>query len=243
MLTQEQGLRRMRDVIDAGLRSPSVPGRLPAPVLTSLAALVPCDGVTFIDFDLDMTTHYADDEVFGGEVSFLEAPLEEPEDPFWRHYERSLFCSYPTRTGDDRTVTLRSDFYSTREWRQTGMYLGDGIDFELMCPMPNVVRRSRRVLFVRSGSVDFTEHDRFMLALLRPHLVEMLRPRRAEAHAPELTDRQHELMQLVADGRTNAEIAATLHLSPHTVRTHLMNIFERLGVTTRAAAVARVFAP
>ncbi|MDQ1696871.1 MAG: hypothetical protein QOJ03_2224, partial [Frankiaceae bacterium] len=53
--------------------------------------------------------------------------------------------------------------------------------------------------------------------------------------------RQNELMRLVADGCTNAEIAAMLHLSPHTVRTHLANIFERLGVSRRSAAVARVF--
>jgi DNA-binding CsgD family transcriptional regulator len=243
MLTQEQSLRRVRDVIDAGMNAPAVPGRLASPVLTALAALVPGDGVSFVDFDAAATTHYAEDEVADGEVSFLEAPLVEPEHPFWRAYEQSLFCSYPARSGDDRSVTMRSDFYGTQQWKQTAMYSGDRIDFELMCPMPNLGRRTRRVLFYRSGSVDFTEHDRFVLALLRPHLMEMLRPRRAEAHAPELTDRQQELMQLVADGRTNAEIAATLHLSPHTVRTHLMNIFERLGVTTRAAAVARVFAP
>lgn len=236
-------LRRVADVIDAGARSPAMPGRLAAPVLTSLAALVPCDTVSYTDFDLDTFTHHAEDDVNDGDVSFLDVPLVEPDHPFWRDYESSLFCSHPTRTGDDRSVTLRSDFYSSRAWRQTPMYQGSGLDFELMCPMPTVGRRTRRLLFFRDGCMDFTDDDRFVLALLRPHLVELLRARQAAAHAPELTDRQKELMQLVADGRTNAEIAAALRLSPHTVRTHLMNIFERLGVTTRAAAVARVFAP
>ncbi|MDX6198630.1 MAG: hypothetical protein QOJ79_1781 [Actinomycetota bacterium] len=244
---QEHTLRRVVDVIDAGAQSPAVPGRLPAAVLHSLAALVPCDAVAFADLDPDTATHYAEDEARCGEVRFLAEPLPEPEHPFWRHYEGSLSCSHPTRTGDDRSVTMRSDFYSTREWTKTPMYVDvmrdSGVLFELMCPMPNVVRRSKRLLFFRSGSIDFTEQDRFVLALLRPHLMEMLRASNNGEHASELTERQHELMRLVADGRTNAEIAATLHLSPHTVRTHLMNIFDRLGVTTRAAAVARVFAP
>ena len=245
--TQEQTLRRVRDVIDAGAQCPAAAGRLAPAVLEALAALVPSESVTFADLDPDARTHYADDEVTDGELSLLAEPVTEPEDPFWEHYLRSRFCAYPTRTGDDRSVTLRSDFYSTREWKQTPMYvegLGElGADYEMMCPMPNVVRRSKRVLFFRSGSLDFTEQDRFALALLRPHLIEMLKPRAGGSASARLTDRQQELMRLVADGRTNAEIAAALHVSPHTVRTHLMNIFERLGVTTRAAAVAHVFSP
>lgn len=243
--TQEQTLRRVLDVIDAGARVPAPRDRLAPQVLEALAALVPCDSVTFADLDPDTGTHYADDEVAGGDVRYLDEPVTEPDDLFWRLYPTSVFCSYPTRTGDDRSVTMRSDFHSTREWLQMpmGAALRDlGAVFELMCPMPNVVRRSKRVLFTRSGSRDFGEQDRFVMALLRPHLVEMLRASHRGDKAAELTDRQQELMRLVADGRTNAEIAATLHLSPHTVRTHLMNIFDRLGVTTRAAAVARVFA-
>jgi DNA-binding CsgD family transcriptional regulator len=244
--TQEQTLRRVLDVIDAGARAPAIPGRLAPQVLEALAAVVPCDSVTFADLDPDTSTHYAEDQTAGGDVSYLDEPLYEPDHIFWRLYPGSLFCSYPTRTGDDRSVTMRSDFHSTREWLQTpmGAALRDmGAVFEMMCPMPNVVRRSKRLLFARSGSRDFGEQDRFVMALLRPHLMEMLRASHHGEKAAELTERQQELMWLVAEGRTNVEIAATLHLSPHTVRTHLMNIFDRLGVTTRAAAVARVFAP
>jgi DNA-binding NarL/FixJ family response regulator len=45
----------------------------------------------------------------------------------------------------------------------------------------------------------------------------------------------------VAAGHTNLQIASMLHVSKHTVRTHLENIFERLQVTSRAAAVMRAF--
>jgi DNA-binding CsgD family transcriptional regulator len=237
-------LRRVAEVVEVGARSLPVHGRLPAPVLQALAALVPSDCVTFADLDPELRTHFADDEVVDRGVTFLPEPETDPENPFWAHYDQTACCSYPTRSGDDRSVTMRSDFCSTREWKQTPMYLDvmrdGGLVHELMCPLPTAGGRSRRVLFFRSGSQDFTEDDRFALALLRPHLAELV-ARRDTARSAPLTERQLELMGLVADGRTNAQIATALHLSPHTVRTHLTNIFERLGVTTRAAAVAQLF--
>jgi DNA-binding CsgD family transcriptional regulator len=56
------------------------------------------------------------------------------------------------------------------------------------------------------------------------------------ALSPAETDVLRELMR----GASNAEIARGLWLSAHTVRTHLMRIFPKLGVHTRAAALARV---
>jgi len=53
-----------------------------------------------------------------------------------------------------------------------------------------------------------------------------------------LTDRELEVLSLVAQGCTNREIAEVLVLSEHTVRRHLQNVFGRLGVSSRAAAVA-----
>jgi DNA-binding CsgD family transcriptional regulator len=53
-----------------------------------------------------------------------------------------------------------------------------------------------------------------------------------------LTPREREILDLVAKGRTNAEIAEALWLSPGTVRRHLENVFAKLGVHTRTAAAA-----
>lgn len=53
-----------------------------------------------------------------------------------------------------------------------------------------------------------------------------------------LTERQAEILALVAAGMTNREIAEELFVSEHTVRRHLQNIFNRIGVTSRAAATA-----
>jgi DNA-binding CsgD family transcriptional regulator len=58
------------------------------------------------------------------------------------------------------------------------------------------------------------------------------------SHIARLTPREREILDLVAKGRTNAEIAQALWLSPGTVRRHLENVFAKLGVHTRTAAAA-----
>jgi len=53
-----------------------------------------------------------------------------------------------------------------------------------------------------------------------------------------LTEREVEVLRLVASGKTNPEIAALLVLSEKTVGRHLSNIFSKIDVTTRTAAAA-----
>jgi two-component system nitrate/nitrite response regulator NarL len=55
---------------------------------------------------------------------------------------------------------------------------------------------------------------------------------------PSLTDREHQVLQLVAEGLTAPDIGRRIHLSPATVKTHLRTLYEKLGVSDRAAAVA-----
>ena len=56
---------------------------------------------------------------------------------------------------------------------------------------------------------------------------------------PELTEREREILTLLAQGRNNAEIAQRLVLSSKTVRNHLSNIFNKLQVADRAQAIIR----
>ncbi len=56
---------------------------------------------------------------------------------------------------------------------------------------------------------------------------------------PELTDREREILELIADGVRNADIARRLFISPKTVRNHISNIFSKLQVADRADAIAR----
>jgi DNA-binding NarL/FixJ family response regulator len=51
-----------------------------------------------------------------------------------------------------------------------------------------------------------------------------------------LTGREKEILSLVAQGATNPEMAARLELSPHTVKSHLINIFNKLAVNDRTQA-------
>src|SRR6476469_9380370 len=56
---------------------------------------------------------------------------------------------------------------------------------------------------------------------------------------PELTDREKEILALVAQHQTNPEIARRLQLSPKTIRNHVSNVFTKLQVADRAEAIIR----
>jgi DNA-binding NarL/FixJ family response regulator len=69
---------------------------------------------------------------------------------------------------------------------------------------------------------------------LRPEVQAKLAERAAQ---PTLTPREVEVMTLVGEGRRNKEVAAALHISEETVQVHLRNIFAKLHVSDRAAAL------
>jgi len=56
---------------------------------------------------------------------------------------------------------------------------------------------------------------------------------------PQLTEREHEILDLLAQGQPNASIATRLSISDKTVRNHVSNIFAKLAVADRAQAVVR----
>jgi DNA-binding CsgD family transcriptional regulator len=60
--------------------------------------------------------------------------------------------------------------------------------------------------------------------------------REAPANVGELSPRERDVLRLVADGLSDAEIAERLVLSPHTVHRHVANIRRKLGLHSRAAA-------
>jgi two-component system, NarL family, nitrate/nitrite response regulator NarL len=72
---------------------------------------------------------------------------------------------------------------------------------------------------------------------VQPGLVGEMRAR-SQTGSPLLTERESEVLRLIADGLSAPEIGAALFISPSTVKTHVKKLFEKLDVSDRAAAVA-----
>ena len=64
-------------------------------------------------------------------------------------------------------------------------------------------------------------------------------PPKSDQPAPLLTGREREVLDLIAAGSTNPEIAQRLFLSPHTVKEHTSALYRKLGARNRAEAVQR----
>jgi two-component system nitrate/nitrite response regulator NarL len=69
-------------------------------------------------------------------------------------------------------------------------------------------------------------------------LAQQIQEREHAPHAPELTEREHQVLKLIAEGLSAPQIGKQIHLSPTTVKSHLHTLYEKLGVSDRAAAVA-----
>jgi DNA-binding NarL/FixJ family response regulator len=78
-------------------------------------------------------------------------------------------------------------------------------------------------------------------AVLAPAVAARLMSRVRSPAAGPLSQRELEVLELVAAGTTNREAAARLFITEATVKTHLLNIYAKLGVSDRAAAVAEAF--
>lgn len=230
-------LRRLVAVIEAA-RSGEAEEGFPAALLEHACELVACDMISFTEFDPAQQRDYLDQS--------LPAADGEPDPVFWRHYWDCAPCSYPDRSGDLLTVTTIADFYTRRQWHNTGMYadyLGPaGVEAEAIMCLSAPAGRARRLNFFRGPGPGFDGRDRLLLSLLRPHLNECYQElaRRRQAVSA-LTPRQWDLLRLLASGHSNTEIARQLVVSVGTVRKHLENIFTRLGVTNRTAAIAKAF--
>ncbi|WP_454199202.1 response regulator transcription factor [Nocardia sp. Marseille-Q1738] len=116
-----------------------------------------------------------------------------------------------------------------------------------LLPIPVRDQLERLIAVVQSdGSIDARSRDGSRTVLLdvelsgvRCTLVSNV-PEPGDSAGSNLSPRELEIARMVAKGLTNKNIAHVLDISVWTVSTHLRRIFAKLGVTTRAAMVARV---
>ena len=94
-----------------------------------------------------------------------------------------------------------------------------------------------RLTLIRGRGPGFSERDRAVPALLGPHLDQAYLDAEQRRHSVPGSPRQMDLLHLVAAGHTNTQISRRLGISEGTVRTHLENIYQRLHVSRRTAAV------
>lgn len=206
------------------------------PVLAALRRLIPCDVVTYHERVGGHPALASSGEPRGQMTYDIRAACRK----FW--HQDLLSPVRGARKVSD--VLSRRDFHRTELYQYVSRPVGieDMMRLWLDPELPGA-----RLEFDQARPA-FTERDRDVLDLLQPHLKYLHRhavARQSRSLPPTpasegLTPREREVLELVAEGRTNAEIGAALWISPGTVRRHLENIFEKLGVHTRTAAVAAV---
>jgi DNA-binding CsgD family transcriptional regulator len=209
------------------------------PVVESLLRMIPADRVGYFE--------YSDGGVISGTANtfFVDEPAVSYDWDTDRH--RMTIGSWPLRdplSAPRRAVKL-SDFLPRSRLRRNAWYCavmrGSDVEHELKVWLPAPAGTVRGFFLYRGPrDRDFDERDRAVLELLRPHLAQIRARWELRRRPPLLTRREAEVLELVALGLTNGEIAARLVVSRTTVRTHLENVFAKLGVHTRTAAVARL---
>jgi DNA-binding CsgD family transcriptional regulator len=232
------------------------PDPFPPPVLALLRQIVPCAAVSWHEWrvgDGRVRIHLLSGDAERTAAVWDAYPHYRHEDPLPGGCPGVGPCMPRIAA---RTIRL-SDLVSNRAFRSSGLYahvcrpLGVNHVMKLFLPVRKGIARS--FVFDRKRR-DFSDRDVAVVDVLLPHLLDLedrARWRRLGAAlagdrqsdvetVDRLTSREREILALVGEGLSNAEIAAELWIAPGTVRKHLDNVYAKLGVRNRTAAVARV---
>ena len=177
---------------------------------------------------------------------------------FNRHFNDNPLVREHGRNPLARTVRI-SDLVRERDFRRSPLYdeyyRAVGIDYVMALPVHVEGKELVSFVFNRTRR-DFDDRERERMELIRPHLGDLYRMNRAvddaraawgvprvQPPAAPLTEREREVLQWLAGGKTDKEIGAILGISPRTVHKHLQRIYEKLGVENRTSAVVRATRP
>jgi DNA-binding CsgD family transcriptional regulator len=171
-------------------------------------------------------------------------------------HENPLYQRW-VRTQDGRAyrfsdVTSREKLEATRLYRE--VYVPLGVRQQIAFTLPDLAGQMVAIALSREER-DFSDAERDFLNRARPFLIQAYR--NAIAHSATrrrmpasleaalvrvgLTEREAEVMRLVAAGGSNRDIAGQLGVSDRTVQKHLERVFRKLGVATRSAATTRAW--
>ena len=219
-------------------------------VLPGLAALVGCDVLTYNEIGpAPGQTRYAD---------YPAGALDPATQPvFAAHVHEHPLVNHYRATGSGEPVMI-SDFLTQQRFHRLGLYAeffrAIPVEHQMAVSLPGPDREVIGVALSR-GRRDFDDNERAVLSVLRaPLIAALLRARRRQQAAgmltamtcsrlADLTDREIQILRLVAEGHTNTSIAHALEVSPRTVAKHLEHIYRKLQVSSRAAAVSRMTTP
>ncbi len=226
-------------------------------VLKTITSLVPSELTTYNELDLHTSKNVWEWEPTPSDFAELT-------EIFAVYMDENPCIEYYWRTRDGRATKI-SDFLTHRELRKLGYYneylRRVDIDHRMSIVLPKGDSSVIALALGRSGK-DFSERDRLVLDLLRPHLTQaydnaaaLARIRQDESAHPGstkdallsresleflgLTGREADIFVGIARGETNRQIAASLYVSPLTVKTHLQHIYRKLEVESRTEALAR----
>ena len=210
-----------------------------------LRELVPCDAIGYNEVGLGTGETYA-------VLDPPDAAFPGVEEVFARYaHQHPIICHFQ-ETGDPTPRAL-SDFLTADELHALDLYQHVyepmGAEDQLSFTLPAPPEMTVGVALNRSTR-GFPEHERELIELIRPHLGQAFGDARlreeanplgaARLSALGLSPRQADVMRLLVDGRSAPQIAAELSISTSTARNHVAHIYEKLGVSSRGAAVAAV---
>jgi DNA-binding CsgD family transcriptional regulator len=242
-------LRGALDALGAIAEGTAADGAFARHGLASLPRLVPCELATLSICDLASRHRSVTSDVPGAITARENAAFD-------RHFHDHPLVR--AHRGNPQARARRiSDVVPVKDFRRSALYNDyyRPIRIEHAIAVPIDVQRDVLVGFVlnRSGR-DFSDRERDRLEAIRPCLGNLYRlarpsggPRAAwgvsaripQDHGALLTARECEVLHWLSGGKTDREIAGILGISPRTVHKHLQRMYEKLGVETRTAAVAR----
>jgi DNA-binding CsgD family transcriptional regulator len=201
-------------------------------LLSALAQVVPCD-VLFWDWYRHTPT-------------LQELALTDAEGtlPVWRAPLDGWLANladHPIMSGRHGRVVAVSDVLRTRRelestWLWQEALRPAGVRYEIGVELSHPSDEMSVVVLSRGDGRDFDDRDHLVLRLLRPHLDAAVR--RVARPATALTDRERQVMLLVRDGLTDAQVARRLGVAEATVSKHLEHVYAKSGARSRVQAVA-----